>query len=91
LAAACFLERIERARRHRLAALYRSGQRGCPDRPEESAVIVRAVAGGLEVIVNEFVCARMQRQIPRLLAGISLGALIIALGLRKSADDTSCR
>ena len=32
------------------------------------AVLVFAVAGGLEVIVDEFVCPGMERQIPRLFA-----------------------
>jgi hypothetical protein len=39
-----------------------------PDRPEQRAVIVPAVAGRLEVIVDQFVGAWVQRQIPRLLA-----------------------
>jgi hypothetical protein len=38
------------------------------DRPEQRAVLVRAVAGGLKVFVNEGLGARMQRQIPRLTA-----------------------
>src|SRR5271165_4634470 len=36
-----------------------------PDWPEEGAVLVHAVAGRLEVIVDQFVCPRVQRQIPR--------------------------
>jgi class 3 adenylate cyclase len=39
-----------------------------PDRAEQSAILVGTVAGDLEVIVNERVGARMERQIPRLLA-----------------------
>ena len=38
------------------------------DRPEQRAVFVGAVAGGVEVIVDERVGAGMQRQIPRLAA-----------------------
>jgi hypothetical protein len=38
------------------------------DRPEQGAVLVRAIPGGLEVIVNEGVSARVQRQIACLLA-----------------------
>ena len=39
-----------------------------PDRAEQRAVLVRAVASGLEVIVDQPVGARMQRQIPGFLA-----------------------
>ena len=38
------------------------------DRPEQRAVLVLAVPGGVEVIVDQRVGAGMQRQIPRLLA-----------------------
>ena len=38
------------------------------DRPEQRAVLVLAVAGGLEVVVDQRVGAGMQRQIARLLA-----------------------
>ena len=37
-------------------------------RPEQRAVFIGAVPGGLEVIVDERVGAGMQRQIPRLAA-----------------------
>ena len=38
------------------------------DRPEQRAVLVEAVPGGVEIVVNQSVCARMQRQIARLAA-----------------------
>jgi hypothetical protein len=38
------------------------------DRPEQGAVVVFAVAGGVEVIVDQCVGPGMQRQKPRLLA-----------------------
>ena len=37
-------------------------------RAEEGAVVVGAVPGRLEVVVDQLVGARMERQIPRLLA-----------------------
>jgi hypothetical protein len=39
-----------------------------PDRPEQRAIVVGTVAGGLEVIVDQFVGSRVQRRIPCLLA-----------------------
>src|SRR5271165_154524 len=38
------------------------------DRPEQRTVFIGAVSGGIEIIVDERVGARMQRQIPRLAA-----------------------
>jgi len=53
------------------------------DRPEQRAVLVRAVAGGLEVVVDKLVGAQMQRQVARLLA------LAGHLDVRDAARDTA--
>jgi len=39
-----------------------------PDRPEQRAVVVGAVSGRIEVVIDEAVGAGMQREIPRLAA-----------------------
>ena len=56
---------VDAVRRDRLDALAGAV---VTDRPKQRAVLIRAVAGGLKVVMNEGLGAGMQRQIPRLAA-----------------------